>query len=90
VTLINSTLKYEYEGNAFTSYIIPISGLVRGYLILVALHPFRIIVSINFHDPILHILQTPSLYQKGIKTRINSKNMRYLKLVVPKEKEILL
>ena len=63
--------------------------LMSGYLMLKILspksvsmscHPLNIIISINFRNPITHIFQTPSLYQKRIKTRINSKNIRHLKI----------
>jgi len=63
--------------------------LMSGYLMLKILspksismscRPLDIIISINFRNPITHILQTPSLYQKRIKTRINSKNIRHLKI----------
>jgi hypothetical protein len=44
----------------------------------VPIRAFNIIVSIDFQNPIVHILQTPSLYQKRIETRVNRKNIRYL------------
>ena len=67
---------------------------MSGYLMLTILspksismsRPLDIIISINFRNPIVHILQTPSLYQKRIKTRINCKNIRHLNIsiILPK------